>query len=62
MQVMVDRNGCIGCELCVEICPEVFRMAEDGKAEPVDLEIPGEAEETAGEAEDECPVGVITIL
>jgi ferredoxin len=28
----VDRNKCIGCGLCSEICEEVFGMGEDGKA------------------------------
>ena len=24
----VDRDCCIGCEVCAQICPEVFRMEE----------------------------------
>jgi len=31
MKAKVDPDLCIGCELCVNLCPEVFRM-EDGKA------------------------------
>lgn len=23
---------CVGCEVCVSLCPEVFEMADDGKA------------------------------
>lgn len=26
---VVDQECCIGCEACVQICPEVFRMQED---------------------------------
>ena len=34
MKVNIDREGCIGCGLCVEICPEVFRIADgDGLSE-----------------------------
>lgn len=28
----VDKDECIGCELCTTICPEVFKMDDDGKA------------------------------
>lgn len=39
--VKVNKETCIGCGLCVSICPEVFEIKEDGKAEVkvgVDLE------------------------
>ncbi len=26
---VVDRDLCIGCEMCVDICPEVFEMDEE---------------------------------
>lgn len=25
----VDKDCCIGCEVCTQICPEVFRMCDD---------------------------------
>ena len=28
----VDKEKCIGCGLCTEICGEVFKMQSDGKA------------------------------
>jgi ferredoxin len=30
--VKVDAKTCIGCGLCVAICPEVFEMGHDGKS------------------------------
>ncbi len=61
MKAVIDRDGCISCELCVDTCPEVFRMAEDGLAEVYVDEIPKEAEDAANEAAEGCPVAVITI-
>ena len=61
MKAVIDRDGCIACGVCPDTCPEVFRMAEDGLAEVYVDEIPKEAEDSANEAEDSCPVSVITI-
>lgn len=60
MKAKVDRSGCISCELCTIICPEVFRMADDGLAE-----VYGNTTETNAnlvqEAVEGCPVSVIFI-
>jgi ferredoxin len=58
---IVDRDGCIGCGLCAEICPEVFRMDDEGLAEVIVDEVPGDAKESAAEARDGCPVSVISL-
>ena len=31
MSIVIDQDECIGCESCVEICPEVFEMDSDGE-------------------------------
>lgn len=61
MKAMLDRTGCISCGLCAETCPEVFQMADDGVAEVHQEEVPQSAETTAVEAQDGCPVSVITV-
>ena len=61
MRAIVNQDGCIGCELCVTVCPEVFSMNEDGKAEAIEEDIPEENENEAEEARDGCPVNVIDI-
>jgi ferredoxin len=53
-----DLDACNGCALCAANVPEVFRMADHGKAEAYD---PGsETEDTIRqEAMDICPVSCI---
>ena len=55
MKATVDRNGCIGCGLCAEICPDVFDIAEAVK-EPTRSNI-----HKAHEAAESCPVQVIDV-
>jgi len=53
--VKVDKDKCIGCGLCANICSEVFEM-KDGKAhvkEQKDLPC-------VKEATDSCPVDAIS--
>ena len=61
MKASIDRDGCISCGLCPTICPEVFRMADDGLAEVYVDEVPEEVEDSAKEAEESCPVQVISV-
>lgn len=61
MKATIERDGCISCGLCPEICPEVFRMADDGLAEVIVDEVPAEAEDKAVEAQESCPVSVIAV-
>lgn len=60
MKAVIDRSGCIGCELCTQICDEVFRMADDGLAE-VYAQVTDSIIESAEEARDSCPVSVISL-
>ena len=55
----VVNDGCIGCGLCVGTCPKVFSMGDEGVAVAIDAEVPEDALESAVEAKDSCPVGVI---
>lgn len=61
MKAIIDRDGCIGCGVCADTCPEVFRMADDGLAEVYVDPVPASAEDPAMEARDNCPVSVITV-
>lgn len=60
MKAFVDKDECTGCELCVDICPEVFRMDDDWFAEAYG-EVTADNLESAQEAADSCPVECITV-
>ncbi|MFC1880671.1 ferredoxin [Thermodesulfobacteriota bacterium] len=56
--VVIDAEECIGCESCVEICPEVFGFKEaEEKAEVIMPE--GGPEDCIEDAMDTCPVECI---
>ena len=61
MKAIVDRDACIGCGLCESICPEVFELDGENIAVVMVDVIPQESEDTAIEAQDECPVSAITV-
>lgn len=61
MKATIDQSGCIGCGVCSEICPEVFEISDDDLADVIVDEIPAEAEGTAQEAAESCPVSVILV-
>ncbi len=60
MKVTIDRDGCISCGLCMTMCPEVFRFADDGLSEVYHQPEGGE-EKSAKDAADGCPVSVIHV-
>lgn len=53
------EDGCIGCGLCVNTCPQVFHLNEDGLSEAVDAPVEPQDEADAAAAMDGCPVQVI---
>lgn len=58
MNAIVKDDVCIGCGLCVEIEPSVFRMKDDEKAEAY-ASGTDETDENVEEAIDSCPVDAI---
>lgn len=59
MKVHIEE-GCTACALCTETCPEVFRLGDDGCAEVYD-DITDDTSDSAADAADSCPAGVIII-
>lgn len=59
MGVKVNKEKCIGCGLCVNLCPEVFEFDEDNKSKVkggADFE---KNKECIKEAVQSCPVAAI---
>ncbi|MCB2293255.1 ferredoxin [Clostridium algoriphilum] len=61
MKAHVDKDTCIGCGLCPEVCPEIFEMDEDGKAVASSDEVLENLLSSAKDAEEQCPVNAITV-
>jgi ferredoxin len=60
MKAFVDPDICIGCSLCVQTCPEVFKMEQD-KAVAYINPVPAGVEASCKKAAEECPVEAIKI-
>jgi len=60
MKVTIDEETCVGCEVCVETCPEVFEMKDDKVYAKVN-EVPKEVVNTCKEAAENCPVEAIQV-
>jgi ferredoxin len=68
-KIILERDKCIGCGACHAVCPEYWKMAEDGKInllgskkegkEDYSLELGDEG--CNKEAADSCPVQCIHV-
>jgi len=59
MSYKVDKEKCIGCGLCSNLCAEVFELMDDGKAKIKDGVDWEKNAECAKEAKEGCPVNAI---
>ncbi|MFH0840836.1 MAG: ferredoxin [bacterium] len=55
MVVRINKNLCIGCGSCTVMCPNNFRMGDDGKSEVINPE----GSDCDQQAIEVCPVGAI---
>lgn len=61
MKPVVDENLCIGCGLCEQTCPEVFKVNDEGIAEVIEPDPGPELYDGARDSADACPVMAISI-
>ena len=58
MKIKIDKQKCLGCGICIKLCPEVFKL-KNGKSEikeKVDLE---KNKDCIEKSIDSCPVAAI---
>lgn len=61
MKTIVDPDLCIGCGVCEDACPEVFRVMEDGVAHVIAESPEPELYGAVRDAAEMCPVEAISI-
>lgn len=60
MTVKINLEDCIGCGVCMQVCPQVFGLDENVGKATLTCEDDLESEEDAvKEAIDSCPIGCI---
>ena len=57
-KVFIETEECIGCETCVELCPDVFGF-DEVEEKAVVIQAEGGPEDCIDEAIDTCPVECI---
>jgi ferredoxin len=61
MTLTINEEVCIGCGVCMQICPDVFRLDEDeGKGTIIKHDVPDDETVCVKVAVDSCPVGCIS--
>jgi len=58
MKISLNRELCVRCKHCVKVCPDVFEIAQDGKAK---LKVQESTLESVKIAAEDCPVGAISL-
>ena len=62
MRPVVNRDTCIGCGLCEETCPEVFKLGDDNVAYVLAPSPGHEQYDCIQEAAEICPVEAISVV
>jgi len=61
LKASVDKNACIGCGICIDICPNVFEFDPQGLSEATVAAIDPSLDSSAREAAKACPTNAISL-
>jgi ferredoxin len=62
LRVIADRGACCGYGVCVELCPEVYKLDDIGVVTVTTDVIPGPLEVRAREAAMACPANALRVV
>lgn len=61
-KVVINKPACCGYGVCAEICPEVYKLDENGMVYVEDEIVPCGMEELAKEGADACPQSALKLV
>lgn len=61
LRVIADRSRCCGYGLCAQMCPEIYKLDEDGLVVLATDTVPEGLEEEAREGAAACPAEALVI-
>lgn len=61
MKVKVNQGTCIGCGMCIDMCPEVFEYNDAGLSSVKTENIADSVKESLLDTQNACPVDAIEV-
>ena len=62
LKVVINKPACCGYGVCAEICPDVFKLDENGIVYVDDEIVPVGQEDLAQEGADACPQSALKVV
>lgn len=62
LKVVIDKPACCGYGICAEICPDVYKLDENGIVYVEDEIVPEGLEDSAREGAEACPQSALKVV